>query len=113
MQLARHLQLMGRRLWLCCQRYIQPPSAFPEHDFPSGSAVAASNVTRLCSQSGRAFSPALDHALHCVAWGLFRLPTMPDASHGRLMVVHEIGVRTRIRYTVNRIDEEYFDWEDL
>ena len=31
----------------------------------------------------------------------------------RLMVVHEIGVRTRIRYAVNRIDEEYFDGEDL
>ena len=31
----------------------------------------------------------------------------------RLMVVHEIGVRTRIRYTVNRIDEEYFAGEDL
>ena len=31
----------------------------------------------------------------------------------RLMVVHEIGVRTRIRYAVNWIDEEYFDGEDL
>ena len=31
----------------------------------------------------------------------------------RLMVVHEIGVRTRIRHAVNRIDEEYFDGEDL
>ncbi len=31
----------------------------------------------------------------------------------RLMVVHEIGVRTRIRYAVNRIDEEYCDGEDL
>ena len=29
------------------------------------------------------------------------------------MVVLEIGVRTRIRYTVNRIDEEYFAGEDL
>ena len=25
----------------------------------------------------------------------------------------EIGMRTRIRYAVNRIDEEYFDGEDL
>ena len=31
----------------------------------------------------------------------------------RLMVVHEIGVRPRIRYAVNRIDEDYFDGEDL
>ena len=31
----------------------------------------------------------------------------------RLMIVHEIGMRTRIRYAVNRIDEEYFDGEDL
>ena len=31
----------------------------------------------------------------------------------RLMVVHEIGVRTRIRYAVKRIDEDYFDGEDL
>ena len=31
----------------------------------------------------------------------------------RLMVVHEIGVRTRIRYAVNRIDEDYFDGDDL
>ena len=31
----------------------------------------------------------------------------------RLMVVDEIGVRTLIRYAVNRIDEEYFDGEDL
>ena len=29
------------------------------------------------------------------------------------MVVHEIGGRTRIRYAVSRIDEEYFDGEDL
>ena len=31
----------------------------------------------------------------------------------RLMIVHGIGMRTRIRYAVNRIDEEYFDGEDL
>ena len=31
----------------------------------------------------------------------------------RLMVVHEIGVRTRLRYAVNRIDEDCFDGEDL
>ena len=29
------------------------------------------------------------------------------------MIVHEIGMRTRIRYAVNRIDEDYFDGEDL
>ena len=29
------------------------------------------------------------------------------------MVVHEIGVRTRIRYEVKRIDEDYFAGEDL
>ena len=31
----------------------------------------------------------------------------------RLMVVHEIGGRTRIRDAVKRIDEDYFDGEDL
>ena len=31
----------------------------------------------------------------------------------RLMVVHEIGVRTRIRYAVKWIDEDYFAGEDL
>ena len=30
-----------------------------------------------------------------------------------LMVSPSIGVRPRIRYAVNRIDEEYFDGEDL
>ena len=29
------------------------------------------------------------------------------------MVSPSIGVRTRIRHAVNRIDEEYFDGEDL
>ena len=29
------------------------------------------------------------------------------------MVSPSIGVRPRIRYAVNRIDEDYFDWEDL
>ena len=29
------------------------------------------------------------------------------------MVSPLIGVRSRIRYAVNRIDEEYFDGEDL
>ena len=31
----------------------------------------------------------------------------------RLMVLHDVGVRTRIRYEIKRIDEDYFDQEDL
>ena len=35
------------------------------------------------------------------------------AELARLMVLHEIGVRTKIQYAVKRIDEDYFDEEDL
>ena len=31
----------------------------------------------------------------------------------RLMVRHDIGVRTRVRHEIKRIDEDYFDLEDL
>ena len=31
----------------------------------------------------------------------------------RLMVVHSIGVRTRIRHEIKWIDEDYFDQEAL
>ena len=31
----------------------------------------------------------------------------------RLMVTHDIGVRTRVRHEIKRIDEDYFDRETM
>ena len=40
-------------------------------------------------------------------------PDRRQRARARLMVLHDVGVRTRIRYEIKRIDEDYFDQEDL
>lgn len=42
-----------------------------------------------------------------------RIVLIDGAELARLMVQHGIGVRTRIRHEVKRIDEDYFDQEAL
>ena len=39
--------------------------------------------------------------------------TFDNISLARLMVKHDIGVRPKMSFEVKRIDEDYFDLEDL
>ena len=73
-------------------------------------AIDAANTTKGVFVTTAGFTRS---ATDYVAKSPKRIVLIDGEELARLMVVHEIGVRTRIRYTVNRIDEEYFAGEDL
>ncbi len=73
-------------------------------------AIDAANTTKGVFVTTAGFTRS---ATDYVAKSPKRIVLIDGAELARLMVVHEIGVRTRIRYTVNRIDEDYFAGEDL
>ena len=73
-------------------------------------AIDAANTTKGVFVTTAGFTRS---ATDYVAKSPKRIVLIDGEELARLMVVHEIGVRTRIRYAVNRIDEDYFDGEDL
>ena len=73
-------------------------------------AIDAANTTKGVFVTTAGFTRS---ATDYVAKSPKRIVLIDGEELARLMVVHEIGVRTRIRYAVKRIDEDYFDGEDL
>ena len=73
-------------------------------------AIDAANTTKGVFVTTAGFTRS---ATDYVAKSPKRIVLIDGEELARLMVVHEIGVRTRIRYAVNRIDEDYFAGEDL
>jgi restriction system protein len=73
-------------------------------------AIDAANTTKGVFVTTAGFTKS---AKDYVAKSPKRIVLIDGEELARLMVVHEIGVRTRIRYAVNQIDEDYFDGEDL
>ena len=73
-------------------------------------AIDAANTTKGVFVTTAVFTRS---ATDYVAKSPKRIVLIDGEELARLMVVHEIGVRTRIRYAVNRIDEDYFAGEDL
>ena len=73
-------------------------------------AIDAANTTKGVFVTTAGFTRS---ATDYVAKSPKRIVLIDGEELARLMVVHEIGVRTRIRYAVHRIDEDYFDGEDL
>ena len=72
-------------------------------------AIDAANTTKgVFVTTARFTRSATDY----VAKSPKRIVLIDGEELARLMVVHEIGVRTRIRYAVKRIDEDYFAGED-
>ena len=72
-------------------------------------AIDAANTTKgVFVTTARFTRSARDY----VAKSPKRIVLIDGEELARLMVVHEIGVRTRIRYAVKRIDEDYFAGED-
>ena len=69
-------------------------------------AIDAANTTKGVFVTTAGFTRS---ATDYVAKSPKRIVLIDGEELARLMVVHEIGVRTRIRYAVNRIDEDYFD----
>ena len=68
-------------------------------------AIDAANTTKGVFVTTAGFTRS---ATDYVAKSPKRIVLIDGEELARLMVVHEIGVRTRIRYAVNRIDEDYF-----
>ena len=73
-------------------------------------AIDAANTTKGVFVTTAGFTRS---ATDYVAKSPKRIVLIDGEELARLMVVHEIGVRTRIRYAVKRIDEDCFDGEDL
>ena len=73
-------------------------------------AIDAANTTKGVFVTTAGFTRS---ATDYVAKSPKRIVLIDGEELARLMVVHEIGVRTRIRYAVKRIDEDYFAGEDL
>ena len=73
-------------------------------------AIDAANTTKGVFVTTAGFTRS---ATDYVAKSPKRIVLIDGEELARLMVVNEIGVRTRIRYAVKRIDEDYFDGEDL
>ena len=73
-------------------------------------AIDAANTTKGVFVTTAGFTRS---ATDYVAKSPKRIVLIDGEELARLMVVHEIGVRTQIRYAVKRIDEDYFDGEDL
>ena len=73
-------------------------------------AIDAANTTKGVFVTTAGFTRS---ATDYVAKSPKRIVLIDGEELARLMVVHEIGVRTRIRYEVKRIDEDYFAGEDL
>ena len=73
-------------------------------------AIDAANTTKGVFVTTAGFTRS---ATDYVAKSPKRIVLIDGEELARLMVVHEIGVRTRIRYTIKRIDEDYFAGEDL
>ena len=72
-------------------------------------AIDAANTTKGVFVTTAGFTRS---ATDYVAKSPKRIVLIDGEELARLMVVHEIGVRTRIRYAVKRIDEDYFAGED-
>ena len=73
-------------------------------------AIDAANTTKGVFVTTAGFTRS---ATDYVAKSPKRIVLIDGEELARLMVVHEIGGRTPIRYAVKRIDEDYFDGEDL
>ena len=73
-------------------------------------AIDAANTTKGVFVTTAGFTRS---ATDYVAKSPKRIVLIDGEELARLMVVHEIGVRTRIRYAVKRIAEDYFDGDDL
>ena len=73
-------------------------------------AIDAANTTKGVFVTTAGFTRS---ATDYVAKSPKRIVLIDGEELARLMVVHEIGVRTPIRYAVKRIDEDYFAGEDL
>ena len=73
-------------------------------------AIDAAGTTKGVFVTTSGFTSA---AKNYVARSPKRIVLIDGEELARLMVVHSIGVRTRIRHEIKRIDEDYFDQEAL
>ena len=73
-------------------------------------AIDAANTTKGVFVTTAEFTRS---AKDYVAKSPKRIVLIDGAELARLMVLHEIGVRTKIQYAVKQIDEDYFDEENL
>ena len=73
-------------------------------------AIDAAGTTKGVFVTTASFTRA---ARDYVKWSPKRIILIDGAELARLMVQHGIGVRTRVRHEVKRIDEDYFDQEAL
>ena len=71
-------------------------------------AIDAAGTTKGVFVTTAAFTRA---ARNYVARSPKRIVLIDGEELARLMVLHNIGVRTRDRYEIKRIDEDYFDQE--
>lgn len=73
-------------------------------------AIDAAGTTKGVFVTTASFTRA---ARNYVARSPKRIILIDGEELARLMVQHGIGVRTRVRHEVKRIDEDYFDQETL
>ena len=73
-------------------------------------AIDAANTTKGVFVTTSSFTRAAENY---VARSPKRIVLIDGEELARLMVEHNIGVRPKIQYKVKRIDEDYFDSEDL
>ena len=73
-------------------------------------AIDAANTTKGVFVTTADFTKA---ARDYVARSPKRIVLIDGEALARLMVVHDVGVRRKIQYQIKRIDEDYFESEDL
>ena len=73
-------------------------------------AIDAANTTKGVFVTTASFTQA---AKNYVARSPKRIVLIDGEELARLMVAHDVGVRIKIQYEIKRIDEDYFDPEDV
>ena len=73
-------------------------------------AIDAANTTKGVFVTTASFTQA---AKNYVARSPKRIVLIDGEALARLMVAHDVGVRIKIKYEIKRIDEDYFEPEDV